>query len=103
LDKATIQTAQISVKTPSEKMINAELKNILETSIRRLPEKYRLVFVMREIEGLSVAETQECLALSEANVKVRLNRAKVILKENLSAYYRKEDILHFHLTRCDRI
>ena len=103
LDHKSARTYSPSMTTPSDKMINTELKNILETSIRNLPEKYRVVFVMREIEGLSVAETQECLQLSEANVKVRLNRAKILLKDSLSAYYRKDDILHFHLTRCDRM
>lgn len=90
-------------KTPSDKMVNTELKEILETSIRRLPEKYRVVFIMREIEGLNIAETQECLDLSEANVKVRLNRAKILLRDMLSSFYKKEDILYFHLTRCDRM
>lgn len=95
--------SNVRLITPSEKMINNELRDILERSIRRLPEKYRVVFVMREIEGLTIAETQDCLGLSTANVKVRLNRAKVLLKETLSGYYKKEDILHFHLIRCDRM
>jgi RNA polymerase sigma factor (sigma-70 family) len=91
------------VTTPAAKLMNTELKNILEESIRQLPEKYRTVFVMREIEGLNVADTQDCLAISEANVKVRLSRARVLLKNKLSEFYKKEDILHFHLTRCDRM
>jgi RNA polymerase sigma-70 factor (ECF subfamily) len=52
---------------------------------------------------MNVMETKECLEISEANVKVRLNRAKTLLKESLSRYYNKEDILHFHLSRCDRM
>jgi hypothetical protein len=52
---------------------------------------------------MNVAETQECLDLSEVNVKVRLNRAKALLRNSLSTYYKKEEILHFHLNRCDRI
>ena len=91
------------VRGPDAKTLNSELKSILEKAIRELPEKYRTVFIMREVEGLNVADTQECLDLSEANVKVRLNRAKSLLKESLAVYYQKEDILHFHLTRCDRI
>ncbi len=91
------------VPTPVTKALNAELKSILETSIRQLPEKYRTIFIMREIEGLNIAETQECLNITEANVKVRLSRAKVLLKNSLSAYYKDEDILHFHLNRCDKM
>jgi RNA polymerase sigma factor (sigma-70 family) len=90
-------------QTPVAKILNAELKTILEDAIQRLPEMYRTVFVMREIENMNVAETQECLSLSEANVKVRLNRAKAMLRTLLADYYEKEDILHFHLSRCNRI
>ncbi|MBN8861648.1 MAG: hypothetical protein J0H29_24915 [Sphingobacteriales bacterium] len=57
-------------------LLNGELKSILNDAIRSLPEIYRTVFVMREIEDMSVAETQQCLNISGVNVKVRLNRAK---------------------------
>lgn len=90
-------------QTPLMKIVNTELKAALETAIRQLPEKYRTVFVMREIEDMNVAETQECLDLTEVNVKVRLNRAKVMLQKSLSAFYKKEDLLHFHLSRCNKI
>lgn len=83
------------------KVFNTELKHVLDEAIRKLPEIYRVVFVMREIENMNVAETQETLSINEANVKVRLNRAKAMLRDLLSNYYKKEDILHFHLTRCD--
>lgn len=89
--------------TPLVKLLNGELKTLLENAIRQLPEKYRTVFVMREIENMTVAETQECLSISEANVKVRLNRARALLRDSLSIYYKKEDILHFHLSRCARL
>ena len=90
-------------QTPVTKVLNTELKNILDDAIRKLPEIYRTVFVMREIENMNVAETQECLAISEVNVKVRLNRAKAMLRDMLATYYQKEDILHFHLSRCDKM
>ena len=90
-------------KTPASVAVNTELKKILEESIRQLPDIYRIVFVMREIEQMNVGETQECLDISESNVKIRLNRAKAMLKESLGKYYQKEDLLHFHLSRCDRM
>jgi Sigma-70, region 4 len=74
----------------------------VEDAIAGLPEKYRLVFVLREVEDLSVKETAEVLLLEESNIKVRLNRAKTILRENLSGYV-KETVFAFHFTRCDRI
>ena len=103
MDKKIYDHHTNGVQTPADKMLNIELKDALERAIRLLPEKYKVVFVMRELEGMNIAETKECLDLSEANVKVRLNRAKAMLKESLSEYYKKEEILHFHLLRCDRI
>jgi len=103
MDKEIYQRHKIEVQTPVARMLNTELKVALEEAIAQLPEKYRTVFIMREIEDMNVAETQACLDISEANVKVRLNRAKALLKESLSAIYKKEDILHFHLTRCDKM
>ena len=93
----------IEPQTPLMKVLNAELKAILETSIRQLPEKYRTVFVMREMEHMSVAETMECLGLSEANVKVRLNRARVMLREILRAYLGSEEILQLYIYNCDNM
>lgn len=103
MDKEIYQQYRTEVQTPVSKMLNAELKLALEEAIRRLPEKYRTIFIMREIEDMNVAETQACLAISEVNVKVRLNRAKALLKESLSEFYKKDDILHFHLSRCDKM
>jgi RNA polymerase sigma-70 factor (ECF subfamily) len=85
------------------KIMNKELKIELETAILSLPEKYRTVFILREIEELSVAETKECLAISEVNVKVRLNRAKALLRTSLSSLYKSGDVFSFHLSRCDRM
>jgi len=90
-------------RTPVTATVNSELRSILNDAIRKLPEIYRTVFVMREIENMNISETKECLNISEVNVKVRLNRAKALLRDILSAQYTKEDILHFHLSRCDRM
>ena len=89
--------------TPVAKVVNAELKMILEQAILQLPEKYRTVFIMREIENMNIAETKACLEISGINVKVRLNRAKALLRKSLNAFYVKEDILSFHLTRCNGV
>lgn len=91
------------VQTPSSSIINEELAKALELSLAHLPEKYRLVFVMREIEGMSVAETVSVLDISETNVKVRLNRAKAMLRKQLNSYYKSDNVYYFHLSRCNRI
>lgn len=88
---------------PLGQVLNEELKILLERAIEQLPDKYRTVFVMRELENMSIAETMECLSLTESNVKVRLNRAKEMLRETLSTYYQNSEIYSFHLSRCNRI
>jgi RNA polymerase sigma-70 factor (ECF subfamily) len=90
-------------QTAVSKLLNAELRKTLEQAIHGLPEKYRTVFILREIENLSVAETKECLAISEINVKVRLNRAKSMLRNSLAGLYKSGDVFEFHLSRCDRM
>ncbi|HEX2960907.1 MAG TPA: RNA polymerase sigma factor, partial [Ignavibacteriales bacterium] len=91
-----------NMETPYNSTLNNELKDILEKAVDELPEKYRVVFIMREIEDMSVSETSKSLNITEANVKVRLNRAKNILRESLSQYYHYKDIYNFNLIRCDR-
>jgi RNA polymerase sigma-70 factor (ECF subfamily) len=79
------------------------LHNILEDAIRLLPQKYQTVFMMREIEKMSINETAECLKITNENVKVRLHRAKELIKDNLRFYTQGTEMFPFHLTRCDRI
>lgn len=85
------------------KILNADLKKALEQAVLDLPEKYRTVFIMREVEHMNVFETKECLAISESNVKVRLNRAKALLRNSLNDLYKSGDVFGFHLSRCDKM
>ena len=63
--------------------INAWLGDRLRSALKALAPAYRVVVVLREIEGLSTREVAEVTGLSEANVKTRLHRARVMLKERL--------------------
>ncbi len=72
---------------PEEELLSSEGKNILDTTIHNLPENLRIVFVLRDIEGLSIKETADALNLTETNVKTRLLRARMHLRERLSTYY----------------
>ena len=101
LDMERYRTNNSLVPNPASRLLNEELKAAIEKAIRQLPEKYRAVFIMREIEQMNIAETRACLDISEVNVKVRLNRAKALLRESLSGFYKNEEILNFHLRRCD--
>jgi RNA polymerase sigma-70 factor (ECF subfamily) len=78
-----------------------ELRNIIETSLLKLPEDYRMVFSLREINGLNVSETSSVLDISEANVKVRLNRAKAMLRTEIEKSYTAEELFEFNLCYCN--
>lgn len=83
------------------KVMNTELSSVIEKALLRIPENYRTVFILREVNGLNVSETSEVLEISEANVKVRLNRAKAYLRTEIEKSYNKEEILEFNLIYCD--
>lgn len=82
-------------------VLNKELKQVLEKAISSIPENYRLVFVLRELNAYSVAETAELAGLSESNVKVRLNRAKNLLRQEIEKMYSVEEVFEFNLVYCD--
>ena len=65
-----------SGRSPEETAYDRELGSVLEKAILRLPEDYRLVVILRDVEEMSTEETAECLNLSQENVKVRLHRAR---------------------------
>ena len=72
---------------PEDKLLSAEGKQALDDAIQNLPENLRMVFLLRDIQELSIKETADALGLTESNVKVRLLRARLSLREQLSAYY----------------
>lgn len=88
---------------PEEKVVNRELASILEKSLERIPSLYRTVFVLREVEGFSVAETAAVLAITPTNVKVRLNRAKALLQKEIEKVYSQAEIYSFNLVYCDAV
>lgn len=69
---------------PDELLQQAEVRQLLDEAIAELPENYRVVFVLRDIEGLSIREVADVLSLSEANVKIRQLRARLQLRERLT-------------------
>ena len=84
-------------------VLNNELGNIVGNALMSLPFEYRMVFSLRELIGASITETAELLDISETNVKVRLNRAKHMLREKVWAKYSPDDIFEFNLIYCNRI
>ncbi len=72
---------------PSDNVMRAELKKIIDAAIQTLPHKYRLVFNLREIEGFNTKETAEILEISTQSVKTRLHRARLFMREEISKQY----------------
>lgn len=72
---------------PEDMLLSVEGKQALDRAIQNLPENLRMVFLLRDIQELSIKETADALGLTESNVKIRLLRARLSLREQLSVYY----------------
>jgi RNA polymerase sigma-70 factor (ECF subfamily) len=90
---------------PEDQAAARELGGFLERALDSLPDIYRSVFVLREVEEMSTAETAASLDISEELVKVRLHRARAGLRQRLDQRVGSalQGIYDFHLTRCDRV
>ncbi|MBN9350276.1 MAG: sigma-70 family RNA polymerase sigma factor [Chitinophagaceae bacterium] len=86
---------------PGKTTQNHELRKVLEQAINNIPEDYRIVFALRELNGMSVNETATALSISESNVKVRLNRARHLLQNKISQTYSHDEVFEFNLIYCD--
>jgi len=75
---------------PLDKVLNEELAGAINRGILSIPKKYRMVIVLRDIEGFSTAETAQILNISPSNVKVRLHRARLYLRDKLKGYFDNE-------------
>jgi RNA polymerase sigma-70 factor (ECF subfamily) len=75
---------------PLDQLLNEELGRTLKQAILQVPEKYRAVLVLRDIEGFSTEESAQILNLTPANIKVRLHRARLFLRERLKTYFADE-------------
>lgn len=90
---------------PEKRAFHGELRQILEASIDRVPEGYRTVFMLREVEGLSTADTAACLSIPEETVKTRLHRARQQLRRQLDQALGTtvKEAFAFGSERCDRL
>lgn len=88
---------------PQDKMIRNEAKQVLENAIDSLDIKYKTVYIMKEVEEMSLKEISMALDLTVANVKVRVHRSKEMLKEKLYEVANDKNIFEYGLSRCDRI
>jgi RNA polymerase sigma-70 factor (ECF subfamily) len=91
--------------SPDDALMRTQLRRLVERKLDALPESFRVVFVMRCVEELSVEETAQCLGIPEATVRTRHFRARSLLRESLAQDLdlAERDVFSFDGARCDRI
>ena len=89
---------------PEQRAADHELGQAIETAVDALPEVYGSVFMLREVEGLSTAETAACLDINAETVKTRLHRARALLRNHINARIGAavRETFQFAGARCDR-
>jgi RNA polymerase sigma-70 factor (ECF subfamily) len=105
VDQEIEDVADKNGESPSSAALRAEVRRMLEQRIDELPVAFRTVFVMREVEDMTVQETAACLSIPEATVRTRLFRARAMLRQSLERTVDAvtADIFGFAGARCDRI
>ena len=100
-----MDVADLPSGTPENMMLRAEMRRLIERKIDELPESYRTVFMLREVEDMTVDETAAALDIPGATVRSRLFRAKARLRASLAQEMdvATEDVFGFDGERCDRI
>jgi RNA polymerase sigma-70 factor (ECF subfamily) len=90
---------------PERSAANMELHNALESAVSSLPQKYRSVIIMRDVEEMTTAEAAAALEISEESVKVRLHRARAMVRRKLyqQSGQNVRELFAFPATRCDRV
>lgn len=96
-----LEIPDVETLNPEKKMIQQEAKITLEKAIDQLDIKYKTVYILREIEEMSISEISDCLGLTISNVKVRIHRAKDMIREELYELSLKTDIFEFGFSKCD--
>ena len=104
-DVQEVDVADTRAESPADMTLRAEVRRIIERRIDELPVAFRTVFVMREIEELTVHETADCLGIPPATVRSRLFRARALMREALERDMdtAKAGVFSFDGPRCNRI
>ena len=105
IDDAMAEPLRTSEVSPERQAYSSEIGRLIEEAVDALPDAYRDVFMLREVEGLSTSETAEGLGVGEEAVKTRLHRARAMVRRTLTGRLGGSAALafQFHATRCDRV
>jgi RNA polymerase sigma-70 factor (ECF subfamily) len=104
-DQSVMDTISSPAADPERQAYSEELRRVLESAVDTLPDGYRAVFMLRDVEGLSTAEAAEGLGLSDEAVKTRLHRARAMIRRAVTAELGQAatQSFQFHAVRCDRV
>jgi RNA polymerase sigma-70 factor, ECF subfamily len=104
-DGDPMESFAASTRNPEQQAANSELRQLLEQAISQLPESYRSVFMLRDVEEMSIDEVADILDLSQGSVKVRLHRARRALRKLMFERTGGQlaEAFPFHAVRCDRV
>jgi RNA polymerase sigma-70 factor (ECF subfamily) len=104
-DGASIEEVTSTQPDPERQAYAEELRRVLEHAIDELPESYRTVFMLRDVEGLSTSETGAGLGIGDEAVKTRLHRARAMIRKSVSARVGAvaDSTFQFQAPRCDRV
>jgi RNA polymerase sigma-70 factor (ECF subfamily) len=99
------EMAPLDADTPDQALGRAQMRALLERQLDALPEAFRVVFVLRAVEELTVEETAQCLSIPEATVRSRHFRARSLLREALARQIdlAERDLFAFGGAHCDRV
>ena len=103
--EAGMKLLERNTSDPERQTSERELSRLLESTIDALPVPYRMVLMLREVDGLSTAETAEVLSVSQDVVRTRLHRARALLRDELETRLggQLEEVFSFQAPRCDRV
>lgn len=101
----TLSLVESNDPDPEQQASASELREVMEREIAALPDSFRVVIMLRDVDGMSTAEAAGCLGISEDLVKTRLHRARSLLRDNL---YRRagvtlDSVFAFGNARCDAV
>jgi RNA polymerase sigma-70 factor (ECF subfamily) len=104
-DRTSSDVADVTSESPTDAALRGEVRRILERRIDELPVAFRTVFVMREVEDMTVEETAACLSIPATTVRTRLFRARGLLREALARDMDSAtvEVFGFGGERCDRV
>jgi RNA polymerase sigma-70 factor (ECF subfamily) len=86
---APVPAGENWAKRPDDELQSSELRKHIQSAVDSLPDIYRTVFVIRDVEGLSTEETAEALGISVPTVKTRLHRARIALRDAIGGYFER--------------